>query len=251
MRCYKNKKQLQAGAEKASALGSLIFKKGLSFPGDEELVSLILTSVMSYDEASKLSPMLLDEVKSSLRDDLPDKLKAAPGMDEKAALVLSCAIELGRRFSIHRGRRISTPRDILPFVKQFTLEHKETFVTFSLTGAQEIINMRVNAIGILDRAIIHPREIFCDPVSEHASAVICCHNHPQGNCNPSPADIDSTKVLCRSAEILGLTLLDHIIFTTDSYFSFRENGLITPDRKSRRRASTSVACNDKRMGVYF
>ena len=242
MRSNKKEKKMNDTSEKYPAIGELIFQKGVSFPGDEELVAVILSACMNYAEASKISHDVLDSVKAFSREEMPEKLKSVPGMDEKASLILSCAVELGRRFSIHRSRRISAPKDILPFVKQFTLEHKENFITISLTGAQEIINIRVNAVGILDRAIIHPREIFCDPVSEHASAVICCHNHPQGNCYPSPADIDSTKVLCRSAEILGLTLLDHIIITSDDYFSFREHGLISTGKKKRHRSTAGVAC---------
>ena len=247
MNSYKKIKKLQDREEKSPAINELILLNGLSFPGDEELVSVILSACRDFSSASKTALEVLEAIKAFPRDELPEKLMTIPGMNEKSALMISCAVELGRRFSIHRSRRIMTPGDILPFVKQFTLEHKETFVTISLTGAQEIINIRVNAIGILDRAIIHPREIFCDPVSEHASAVICCHNHPQGNCCPSPADIDSTKVLCRSAEILGLTLLDHIIITTDNYFSFREHGLINPRKKGRRRKCVDVACNEPYM----
>ena len=63
-------------------------------------------------------------------------------------------------------------------------------------------------------------------IAANAAAIIVCHNHPSGNCTPSDEDIKTTSVLMEAADILGIALLDHVIFDKTSYFSFVENGLL-------------------------
>ena len=81
-------------------------------------------------------------------------------------------------------------------------------------------------MGTINRTIIHPREVFVDAIKENASAVIFCHNHPSGNTQPSNDDIATTKNLLAASEIIGITVLDHIIVDCESYFSFVENHLL-------------------------
>ena len=106
----------------------------------------------------------------------------------------------------------------------------EHFITITTNGAHEIIGSKVISIGTVSRALIHPREVFADAVSQHASGIICCHNHPCNQCYPSNADIESTKQLYKASSILGISFLDHIIITRDGYFSFLEHGMLENDR---------------------
>jgi len=66
-------------------------------------------------------------------------------------------------------------------------------------------------------------EVFADPIKERATAVIVCHNHPSGNLDPSREDRDITQRLKEAGSILGINLLDHIIFSESSYYSFLEH----------------------------
>ena len=75
-------------------------------------------------------------------------------------------------------------------------------------------------IGIDRRSHI---TVFADVISERASAVIITHNHPQGELKPNSEDIQVTQRIRESSEILGINLLDHIIFNTKGYYSFVEN----------------------------
>ena len=68
--------------------------------------------------------------------------------------------------------------------------------------------------------------VFADVISERASVVIVAHNHPSGDLKPSSEDIQITKQLKEATKILGLSLLDHIIFNIKGYYSFVENGEI-------------------------
>jgi DNA repair protein RadC len=74
--------------------------------------------------------------------------------------------------------------------------------------------------------MVHPREVFSDPVADRASAIILAHNHPSGLPNPSPDDIIMTRKLTDAGNTLGITLLDHIIFNSRGHFSMAEKDMM-------------------------
>ena len=80
--------------------------------------------------------------------------------------------------------------------------------------------------GELSRTLVHPREAFQKAVRKSASGVIFVHNHPSGDPTPSEDDIETTKRLMESGEILGIQVLDHIIIGDGCYSSFREMNLM-------------------------
>lgn len=80
------------------------------------------------------------------------------------------------------------------------------------------------SVGLVNKTQVHPREVFADPITDKASAIIVAHNHPGGGLNPSKEDIEVTKQLKSAGEILGIRLLDHIIFNRKGYYSFLEDG---------------------------
>jgi DNA repair protein RadC len=123
-------------------------------------------------------------------------------------------------------RQIITPADLLPHVRHYADRKQEHFLCASINGANEILNIRVVSIGLIDRSPVHPREVFADALADRASAVIVAHNHPSGGVEPSPSDIDITAQLKAAGEIVGIELLDHIIFNRIGYFSFLENGIL-------------------------
>lgn len=92
----------------------------------------------------------------------------------------------------------------------------------SINGANEVMSVRVVSIGLVNKTHVHPREVFSDVLSERASAVIVAHNHTSGSLKPSRDDIQITEQLKKSAKILGINFLDHIIFNTKGYYSFAE-----------------------------
>jgi DNA repair protein RadC len=80
--------------------------------------------------------------------------------------------------------------------------------------------------GILDKSLVHPREVFREAIRYNAKGLILMHNHPSGQTNPSKQDLDITKRLVESAHILGLNIYDHLIITESGYYSFAENNQI-------------------------
>src|SRR3989475_6806349 len=143
--------------------------------------------------------------------------------DAKAALILA-ALEFARRRIKPDGAKIETPADLLPHVRHYADRKQEHFLCASINGANEILNIRVVSIGLIDRTPVHPREVFADALSDRASAVIVAHNHPSGGLETSPSDVNITAQLKAAGLIVGIDLLDHIIFNRTGYFSFLEDG---------------------------
>jgi len=113
--------------------------------------------------------------------------------------------------------------DVLPLIQHYGDRKQEHFLCISINGANEVMNIRVVTIGLINKSQVHPREVFADVIAERASAVIVAHNHPNGDLVPSNEDIAITKRLKESATVLGISLLDHIIFNNKGYYSFVEN----------------------------
>jgi DNA repair protein RadC len=100
----------------------------------------------------------------------------------------------------------------------------------------------VVTIGLLNTAQVHPREVFSDVLIDRAAAVIFAHNHPSGDVTPSTEDIRATELLCAAGETLGITVLDHIVFSHRGYTSFEEQKLI------RRRVKTPLPVQEGERG---
>lgn len=120
--------------------------------------------------------------------------------------------------------KITSPADILPAVWKYAEENQEHFVVASLNGAHEVIEIRVSSIGLLNRTLVHPREIFRQAIIDNAAAVIIIHNHPSGNLEPSQEDIEITKRIKDAGIIVGIEVLDHLIISKSGYYSFLEEG---------------------------
>ncbi len=204
----------------------LTLKHGLRYASDEELVMLILGSGTKSCPVDKLSSMVMQAICVSDENRLVDNLLKIKGMGEGRALQIGAAWELGRRLNSRNSAIIKTPSDIVPFIKNYSVFPKEHFLCISLTGAHEIIQIKVVSVGTVNQTFIHPREVFCEAIKEDAAAVIVAHNHPSGNCSPSKDDISTTETLIKCSKVLGVELLDHIIFDKNSYFSFMENNLL-------------------------
>ena len=97
---------------------------------------------------------------------------------------------------------------------------KECFVVFYLDTKNKIIKREIISLGILDSSIIHPREIFKSAVLFSSARIILSHNHPSGDTTPSEEDMAITQKLKEAGELLGITVLDHVIVSKESYYSF-------------------------------
>lgn len=199
---------------------------GLSYPYDEDLITLILGSGTKEMPIGKLSRKILEVLNYSNDDEIVKNLLAVKGIGESKALAIAAALELGKRRNNHLRAPIRKPDDIVPFVRNYAVSNKEHFLVVTLSGGHEIIQIHVASVGILNRSIIHPREVFSEAIRENAAAIILCHNHPSGKVEPSDEDVVTTKMLVDASRIIGIEILDHIIVDREKYYSFLEHDLI-------------------------
>jgi len=120
---------------------------------------------------------------------------------------------------------LSSPSDVVPLLRRYKKLHQETFIVITLDGGHQVITIRMVSVGTLDRTLVHPREVFCDAISDRAAAIIVAHNHPSGNVEPSAEDRELTARLKAAGSLLGIPVLDHVIIANGTkYYSFLENG---------------------------
>jgi DNA repair protein RadC len=129
----------------------------------------------------------------------------------------------------YKGYSIKHPSDIVALTKQYSTKRQEHFVVITLNGTHRTIRKHIATIGLANKTIVHPREIFWWAIKDNASAVVFVHNHPSGCIKPSPQDDEATEQLCKAAGILGIRVLDHLIVTKEDYYSYRQHGLISDE----------------------
>ncbi|MBQ0039223.1 MAG: DNA repair protein RadC [Treponema sp.] len=222
----KNKISDYSNQNRHPDIRELTLANGISYPSDEELVMLILGRGTKDNPIARLSEEVVDAINSTNESELMERLTSIGGMGASKALAITAALELGRRRKGYLHSVIHQPKDIIQYVRQYSLEQAEHFITITTNGAHEILSQRIISVGTVNRALIHPREVFAPAIAEHASGIICCHNHPCNQCYPSEADIEATIQLQKASKVLGISFLDHIIITRDSYFSFLEHGML-------------------------
>ncbi len=203
-----------------------LIKNGASTLSDADLVTIVLGTGIRGKPVGELAGEVLDCLDSAAGQPDAGRLKKISGIGGAKACAVAAALELGRRLYGFRDKRISSPRDAWPLIVHWADRKQERFICGSLNGAHEVIALRVVSVGLVNRAIVHPREVFADPIMDRASAVIVAHNHPSGRLEPSPEDIDITRRLKEAADVLGISLLDHLIFSENGYFSFLEHELL-------------------------
>ncbi|MCI5066569.1 DNA repair protein RadC [bacterium] len=190
--------------------------------GDEELIALLLGSGTRGIPVRKLAKQVL-QLFDAENDELSlSQLLQLPGIGKAKATLLLAAVEFARRRIHPRGVRIRFAEDAIPLLTHWARRQKEHFISLTLNGAQEVIRTRVVTVGLVNSSQIHPREVFADAITDRASAIIVAHNHPSGQVTPSSADRTVSEILRDSGRLLGIPLLDHIIFSEDGFYSFRE-----------------------------
>jgi len=118
------------------------------------------------------------------------------------------------------------PSDIFTYLKKFRSKKVEYFIVVGLNNQHRFVYQDNISIGTVDRTIVHPRDVFRRAVKENVSAIILAHNHPSGALDPSPEDRNITDRLIKAGEIMGISVLDHVILTKTQFLSMREKTAI-------------------------
>jgi DNA repair protein RadC len=103
---------------------------------------------------------------------------------------------------------------------------KEHFYVLHLNARRRVRMIEVVSVGTLTASVVHPRETFRRAISQGSYAIIIAHNHPSGEVDPSDEDSRVTKLMVDAGNVIGIDMLDHIVFSGSKAFSFRENKYI-------------------------
>lgn len=200
--------------------------KGAKALSDLELLAVLLGTGTKEQDVLAVAEKVLKAVNKGHEKLEVSELQEIEGVGPVKASIIAAALEFARRRIKSEGIKISFPADVLPLLMHLADQKQEHFVCISLNGANEVIATRVVSVGLATKTQVHPREVFADPLTDRAAAVIIAHNHTIESITPSKEDIEITKRLKDAGDILGIRLMDHVIFNRKGYHSFLEHGEI-------------------------
>lgn len=209
-----------------------LIREGPSALSTQEIIAILLRTGTRNESALQLAAKVLrafDGLKL-LKDATVEEFCQIKGIKEAKAVELVAAIELGKRIhSAHVYDRyvIRSPEDASNYVmEEMRFLKQEHFVALYLNAKNEVIHRQTLFIGSLNASIVHPREVFKEALRRSACSLICVHNHPSGNPEPSREDIEVTKRLFEAGKIIGIEMLDHLIIGDRKYVSLKERGYV-------------------------
>lgn len=141
--------------------------------------------------------------------------------------LLACA-EVARRYQPKSSvpEPITTPAQALAHLGQLRSGGRETLAVLLLDIRLSLLAVEEIATGTVAHVSVEPREVFAPAVTAGASSVVLAHNHPSGDSQPSAQDVDFTGAMVDAGRILGIDVVDHLIVSARSYYSFRRAGRI-------------------------
>jgi len=198
-----------------------------------ELIAILLGHGTAKFNALELAKKLLREFKSldALSGASLEEIQKIPGIGPAKAVTLLAAFQLYRNLQKQKAENeivsFRNPDQVAKIYQPVlgSLQKESFFVILLNSAMKRILDFEVSR-GTLDASLVHPREVFNVAVRNLAKGIIVMHNHPSGELKPSEEDIKTTERLVDSGKILEIPVYDHLIISENSYYSFRENGLI-------------------------
>ncbi len=198
--------------------------KGSAALSDFELLQALIGSGNAQADVTTIAKATLKLVWKYGADVTYEQLQTVVGLGSAKITEILAAIELSKRYLISSDQPIiDSPEKAVEQLLDIRNKKQEYFVCLTLDGANRLIAKRTITIGTLTASLVHPREVFADAITDRAASIIVAHNHPSGSLQPSDADIEVTKRLKVSANLLGVELVDHIIVTKLSFHSIQED----------------------------
>ena len=205
-------------------------KYGAFSLSNEDLLAIILKTGVLDKSAKDLALEILKIYRDiyNLKNISIEKLKEIKGVGEVKAITLVATIELGRRIFLNNSeqtnKKLTNSSDIWRYTKDlFYGKKQECFYCLYFNNKQELITKKLLFMGTINRSVVHPREVFKEAYLNSASNIICMHNHPSGDVEPSREDIYFTRNLMEIGKMQGIPVIDHIIVSENNYYSFYEN----------------------------
>jgi len=200
---------------------------------DAELISAIIRTGSRGERCVDLAHRILNAGPDGLLNLIQldvKQLTEIRGIGNVKAVQLKCVGELARRIARTRRRQqvvLEDPESIASYyMERMRHEAQEILMLAMFDSKSMLIGEKVISVGTCNAALISAREIYRTALQEQAVYIVILHNHPSGNPEPSREDIQVTRKIKQSGEILDILLMDHIIIGDNRYFSFREQDIL-------------------------
>ena len=205
-----------------------LVKEGVEALSNQELLAILLRNGTRQANVFEISQKVLNNLTSltDLKKMTLQELQSLSGIGRVKAIELQAMIELGHRIHKHETLEMESILSSQKLAKKMQQElgHKkqEHLVALYLNTQNQIIHQQTIFIGSATRSIAEPREILHYAIKHMATSLILVHNHPSGAVAPSRNDDHVTKLVKEACDLMGIVLLDHLIVSHSSYFSYRE-----------------------------
>ena len=203
-------------------------KEGVEALSNQELLAILLRTGTRQASVFEIAQKVLSNLSSltDLKKMTLQELQSLSGIGRVKAIELQAMIELGHRIHKHENLEMESILSSQKLAKKMQQElgHKkqEHLVALYLNTQNQIIHQQTIFIGSATRSIAEPREILHYAIKHMATSLILVHNHPSGAVAPSRNDDHVTKLVKEACDLMGIVLLDHLIVSHSSYFSYRE-----------------------------
>ena len=203
-------------------------KEGVEALSNQELLAILLRTGTRQASVFEIAQKVLSNLSSltDLKKMTLQELQSLSGIGRVKAIELQAMIELGHRIHKHETLEMESILSSQKLAKRMQQElgHKkqEHLVALYLNTQNQIIHQQTIFIGSATRSIAEPREILHYAIKHMATSLILVHNHPSGAVAPSRNDDHVTKLVKEACDLMGIVLLDHLIVSHSSYFSYRE-----------------------------
>lgn len=158
-----------------------------------------------------------------------DEVSSIAGIGKSKIQKIECLRELIRRmYHAKMGNitAIRSPKDIFEYMADMQHLKQEQFRIIILNTKNKVIRQKIISQGTINMAVVSPREIFNAAIKTMAASIVLVHNHPSGDPSPSSEDKQLTEVIIKAGNIIGISVIDHIIIGKNHYCSFKEKGWI-------------------------
>jgi len=206
-----------------------MLKYGARALNNTELLAVMLGSGVEGENVLKVAE---DLMRRHGAEGLPlltlEGWRTSRGVGSVKACQLSAAFELSRRILVRPASefRVGSPREAYDLVRDLKRARKEHLVALYLDAQNFLIERETISIGSLNTTRTHPREILQPAILHSALSFVLVHNHPSGSLEPSRDDLDFTRSIGRAAELMGVSLADHLIVSPKGYVSLKERGAL-------------------------
>ena len=200
-------------------------QKGAGALSKSDLLAILLGSGIKGKNVRQLSENIIKKFGKNFLNITVDDLLEISGIGQAKALQIASAISLVKRFYADEKSNeiiIKNSQDVLSLTYDLRDKKKEHLVCLYLNARNSLLKKEIISVGLLDKALLHPREIFYPATELNAASVILIHNHPSGDSSPSEKDNQIVEKIVQAGEIMGIPVIDFIIVSENNHYSFYE-----------------------------